>query len=303
MIFQRKNLVYPKWGFTFSSKYCDEMGLDPTDTLNWITESFKFKSIRLCAYWDQIQPKQDAFDLSELNKQIEIAYKNKLEITLAIGRKVPRWPEFHDPDWAIIKDKVFLYDNFFKYFEQIISNYFNDNRITYFQIENEPYFSFGENKFGFDLFHYEEEIKIAKNKTKKQIISTDSGEWGNWKEAAKTGDRIGVNVYTIAYNNDTKHYNEMKRQPSFYQDKASNINKKVFIAELQAEPWGPVHLASKLELFEAKKSMNTKRLQKNATLAANIGFDEAWFWGVEWWKFIQKSYPEFVNKAKEIINT
>lgn len=303
MIFQRKNLVYPKWGFTFSSKYCNEMGIDPIDTLNWITENFKFKSVRLCAYWDQIQPKQDAFDLSELNKQIEIVYKSGLEITLAIGRKVPRWPEFHDPDWATVKDKDYLYDNFFRYFEKIISTYSSDKRIKYLQIENEPYFSFGENKFGLDLFHYEKELEIVKSASNKQIVATDSGEWGDWTETSKFSDRLGINVYTIGYNKDTKHYEEMERKPDFYKEKAEGIVKDIFIAELQAEPWGPIHLASKLDLFEAKRSMNSKRLKKNTKLASQIGFIEAWFWGVEWWRYIEKSYPEFIDSAKEIINT
>ncbi|MCA9382262.1 hypothetical protein KC660_02530 [Candidatus Dojkabacteria bacterium] len=301
-IFKKKPRTDIKWGATFSEKYCYELGIDPSTTFNWLLDNYNFKSLRIGAYWDLIEKTKSNFDFTNLNKFLNQASDKGIELTLSIGRKVPRYPEYHDPDWALSKDKDFLYENFFLYFHKLLDTYSNDNRIKYLQVENEPYFSFGETKFGLDLTYFEEEIKLTRSKSNKKIIVTDSGEWSDWKDAAKLADRVGVNIYTKSYNKEGNRYQEYKRAPEFYTAKAEEIKKEIFIAELQAEPWGPLDLVSELTLKEAKKSMNVKRLKGNVKLGEGIGFPEAWMWGVEWWYFIKNDYPQFIEMTKEIIN-
>lgn len=289
-----------KWGTTFSVKYSRELGLDWKMTLTKILE-LDFQSIRICAYWDLLEPSRGTFDFDDLDTQIEMASAKNLEITLALGRKVPRWPEFHEPDWAVWSGKKELFESTNKYISAVVNRYKKQNHIVRWQVENEPFYSFGESKYPIDKKQVTHEIELVRSIDSRPILITDSGEWGDWKKAAKYGNEVGINMYKIVLTK--RGYKEYSFSPEHYVRKARRIDKPVMIAELQAEPWGP-GIPSSLPESEWQESINPTQLRKNVELALATGFQEIWFWGAEWWVYLDINGDDsMILTVKEIMNS
>jgi len=87
------------YGVTFSRKYSESMGLDWQKTYLAILDDLKVKNIRLVAYWDDIESEEGIYDYSDIIWQLEQADERNLNVILALGRKVPRYPECFEPWW------------------------------------------------------------------------------------------------------------------------------------------------------------------------------------------------------------
>ena len=53
----------------------------------------------MVAYWDEIEQTQGVYDFTNISWQLEEAQKRDVNVMLAIGRKVPRYPECFQPEW------------------------------------------------------------------------------------------------------------------------------------------------------------------------------------------------------------
>ena len=88
------------YGVTFSAMHAEELGLDWRATYRAVLDDLKVRDIRIPAYWPRVEPKRDAYDWSELDYQLQEARARDARVVLAVGRRLPRWPECHIPGWA-----------------------------------------------------------------------------------------------------------------------------------------------------------------------------------------------------------
>jgi hypothetical protein len=290
-----------KWGTTFSLKYARDLGLDWRTVFQRILEEFNFASIRLCAYWDLVEPKQGKLDFADLDWQVEQAAKHNLEITLAIGRKVPRWPEYHDPAWALARGSDCLNQAVFDYIEQVVRRYDHHPKLVQWQVENEPFYDFGATECKLDQATFLHEISLVQSLSNKPIVLTESGERREWFEAAQYADRLGINLYRIWYDTADQAYKTYDYDSTYYRRKKDAVPCDTFVAELQAEPWGPRHIAEESIVHEWTKSMDPDKLRTNVQLALNAGFTEIWFWGCEWWLAAQRKGLDMVRAVQEFM--
>ena len=65
-----------------------------------IMDKWNFHYVRLSAQWDQIEKKKGEYDFNDLDWFMGEADKRGAKVALAVGQKVPRWPECHAPEWA-----------------------------------------------------------------------------------------------------------------------------------------------------------------------------------------------------------
>ena len=278
-------------GFTFSTKYCSQLNLPPLPALESLLEKIRPQTVRLCVYWDEIEQEQGRYDFSLLDKQIRLVEQSGAGLVLAVGRKVPRWPEFHEPQWVLARDKAFLTENLHRFLTKVIETYQRINTLKFWQIENEPFIDFGSSKFSLTYKDVEAETDLVRSLDSHDILLTDSGERSNWQDTAKLADVVGINVYTAVYDSFRRRYLYHNFSPDFYAGKANKIEKQVLVAELQAEPWGPEGITA-LTAAEVAKTISPERLQSNIRLALDAGFKEIWFWGVEWWLWLAKQGNE-----------
>jgi beta-galactosidase GanA len=132
------------FGITFSKQQAENFGLDWRKSYTDILDDLDVKYIRLSAYWTEIEAKRGEFNFEILDWQIEEAKKRDAKILLAIGRKLPRWPECHIPSWAIDLSREAQNQAVQEMLEEVIAHYKNEPAIWAWQVENEPFFPFGE---------------------------------------------------------------------------------------------------------------------------------------------------------------
>ena len=304
--FSKKDI---KWGVTFSPIYAQyELGLDWQETYLAILDDLKVDNIRLSAYWNEIEVERDVYNFEKLDWQIAEASKRNVDIILAVGRRLPRWPECHDPAWLKDLPSDEAGTEQLELVDLVVERYDKVKNIRLWQVENEPFLgTFGKcPPLDKDIFF--KEIDLVRTLSAKPILVTDSGELNFWIGAAKTGaEVVGSTLYKVVYNENIGYI----RYPIpgwFYLVKASFIKtffdtKSVINSELQAEAW---HTEKKdliqMTTAETDKSLDLKQFKNNMIFAKKAGFDEIYFWGVEWWYFlkVQRGQSDFWNEAKNI---
>jgi len=298
------------FGVTFSSPFAEKFGMDPKDVYLAILDDFKVKKIRLPVYWDRIEMKEGELDFSELDWQISEAQKRDVKIILTIGRKLPRWPECHQPNWVLEKkDQDFEKEKLLKFLEVAVERYRNNPALFAWQIENEPFLPFGDACPLFGKEFLDKEIaSVKKIDANHPVIITDSGELSIWVRAAKRADIFGSTMYRQIWNENLGFFT-YPIPPQFFRVKLTLTkliagNKPVIISELQAEPWGP-HQLYEENLFPLDSQLdkfNAEKFREYISYAEKSGFDEFYLWGVEWWYWLktEKNHPEIWNEAKKL---
>ena len=296
-----------KWGVNFSQKHAHYLGLDWKECYLELLNDLEVKNIKILTHWDWIEQENDKYNFEDLDWQIEKAEEKGVNLILVTGRKTGRWPECHIPEWAKKLSREEQEEQVLELIEETILRYKDQASISIWQVENEPFFPFGECPPTNDEF-VKKEIDLVKKldyEKNRPVLVTDSGEFSFWFRVAKLGDMVGTTMYLRTWFAPIHIYTTNPLPPSFYWTKAQIIkkifNKKVICAELQAEPWGQVLLYD-LPLEEQGKTMDLEQFRKNIEFAEETGLDEFYLWGVEWWYWlkIEKNQPEIWNETKKL---
>lgn len=286
-----RGCVYPHneliYGVTFSEKQAIQLGLDPKEVFVSILDDLKVRRLRLAAYWDEIEPKKDEYNWEFLDWMINEAAERDTEIILAVGGRLPRWPECHFPDWADKLTETEREKEISVYIAAAINRYKNIPQIVAWQVENEPFLPhFGECPDLNEEF-LNQEIQLVKALDQRPILLTDSGELSLWIPAAKRADIFGTTMYRDTYSNVLDRYIHYPIEPGFFRFK-KNITRlftrpeKWLVIELQAEPWGPAPF-QELSKEERDRTMNLTKFKEIIEFSRQAGFREFYLWGVEWW--------------------
>jgi hypothetical protein len=295
------------WGVNFSAKHTRNLGLDWKEVYTALLDDLKIRHIKLAAHWDYIEPKQESFDWADTDWQFAEAEKRGAKLVPVIGMKTPRWPECHIPEWAKGFDKGSLQFRSMHYVEEFVKRYKDSPAIEYWQVENEPFFGFGDCPFlpGDELLAKEVAI-VRRLDPDHKIMITDTGEFSFWVEAAKAGDIVGHTLYRKVWFKQLGVYWTYPIPPVFYSRKAALIRnfmgKQVIDAELQAEPWGPT-LYYDLPIEEQMKTMPIEQLRANIDFAKRTGMRQAFFWGDEWWYWMKVKHndPSYWEEVKALV--
>jgi len=299
---QAENII---WGVNFSQKHSQGLGLDWKENYSALLDDLGVRNIKLAAHWDLIEPEDNQFDFQDLDWQIEKAEEKGAKLILAIGMKTPRWPECHVPEWAKSKSKEEQQVEILKMLGSVVSRYKDSPAIKYWQVENEPFFPFGDCPW-VDKDFLKKEISLVKSLDRKdRVLISDSGEGSFWFQAAQSGDIVGTTMYKKAWFRQLGFYIHYPFPPIFYARKAQIIKwlfgKEVICVELQAEPWGPSLLYDS-PLEEQAKTMNLEQFKANIKFAKNTGLKGFYLWGSEWWYWMKEKQnkPEIWNQARTI---
>ena len=295
-----------KMGTTFSARYASDIGLDWRQAYVAMLDELGIRHIRVPVYWDLVEKEEGKYDFADLDWQLEQAREREAKVVLAIGRKVPRWPECFIPAW-VGEDTAMQKEKLLRFEESVIARY-KDNHpeIAYWQVENEPFLDYGICPAIDKADLLDSEIAVfRKNDASRPIVVTDSGELSLWIQAAKRGDVFGTTMYRTVY---TEKYGYWRYPigPNFFKLKQSIIKlfaqqDNAIVIELQGEPWlqGPtVGFPVEQQLI----SMNAQILKDNVEFAKKTGMKEVYVWGVEWWYWMKavKNNPTLWEQAQSI---
>ena len=292
-------------GMTFSSRYATDLGLDWREAYLALLTDIGVKKLRLPVYWDLVEKEKGTYDFADLDWQLAEAKKSGAEVILTVGIKVPRWPECHIPAWAA-DDTAIRQAGMLQFIRKTVGRYKDDPTIVKWQVENEPFLSFGICP-AFEVAFLEQEIALVKSlDPSRPVLLTDSGELSVWYRAAGRGDEFGTTLYRDIYSKKAGGYFTYPIGPNFFRAKEMLVRlltdqEHFSVIELQAEPWASGWVAN-VSLEEQFKTMNERRLEENVTYARQVGFQDIYLWGGEWWYWlkVKKDYLAVWEKGKEL---
>jgi len=294
------------WGVNFSVKQTEFLKLDSKETYSAILEDLGAKNIKISVYWDLIEKEKGVYDFDELDWQVKEAEKHNAKVVLAIGMKVPRWPECHLPTWARDLNKQEQQAEIMTMLKKIVSRYKDSPALSMWQVENEVFFQFGACPWT-DANFFKKEISFVRAEDPNhKIIVTDSGELSLWLRASQSGgDYIGFTTYKKVWNQQFRTYVPYFLPAVFYNRRADIVknvfHQKAIGVELQAEPWCANSIMNS-SLEEQEKTMNLKQFKENVEFAKSTGIDTFYLWGTEWWYYVKTTYnnSDIWDEAKKL---
>ncbi|OGE26091.1 hypothetical protein A3C26_00030 [Candidatus Daviesbacteria bacterium RIFCSPHIGHO2_02_FULL_39_12] len=301
-----KNPKKIQYGVSFSPNYAKYLGLDWQKTYLQILNELKVKNLRIPTFWDVLEKEEGKLDFSQVDFMLDEAKKAQAKVILVVGTRQPRWPECHIPVWAKNLSVEKRQKKTLEFVKNVVKKYTDTSVVTVWQVENEPLISwFGETCDKPDKQFLQKEAELVKQlDSKRPVMITDSGEWGNWTDSLRFADVLGISLYRNIYNDALNLYVHYPISPWMYLVK-SGISKKftsedktILISELQAEPWTQ-NAIPHTSLERQMKIFSLQDFQQNILYAQKTGFNEAYLWGVEWWYYMEKQgYPQYLEYAK-----
>ena len=304
-IYKQEELTY---GVTFSAEQAKNLGLNWQELFTKILDELKVKNLRLAAYWNLVEPENNNYQWGDLDWQINEASKRDAKIILAIGGRLPRWPECHYPGWTNNLQSAQKETETLEYIKNTIERYKDNKNIVAWQIENEPFLShFGECP-ELDKVFLDQEIALVRSLDSRPVVVTDSGELSLWVFAARRADIFGTTMYRDTYSKVLKRYIHYPITPAFFRVKKNIVNwfahpQEWLVIELQAEPWGPKQFQD-LSQVDRDRTMNLQKFKEMLEFARQAGFREFYLWGVEYWYWekTKNDNPGIWNEAKSLFN-
>jgi hypothetical protein len=303
-IYKQQELSY---GVTFSPHQAKSLGLNWQELYTKILDELKVRKIRIAAYWNELEPQPNDYHWQELDWQIQEADKREAEIILAVGGRLPRWPECHFPGWVNGLPDAERQVKTLEYIKTVVSRYKDNRSIIAWQVENEPFLI----KFGecppLDKSFLDQEIASVRSLDKtRPIVITDSGELSTWLPAARRADIFGTTMYLNTYSKVLGSYVHYPIAPGFFRFKKNIVSlfahpREWLVIELQAEPWGPKEYQD-LTSEERDRTMNLEKFKTILEFSHQAGFKEFYLWGVEWWYWekVHNNNPAVWNEASQL---
>ncbi len=294
------------WGATYTPFFASSLGLDPHETYRSMLDDLHIRRVRIGAYWPEIEKKQGTYDFSELDWYVREATARDVKLILAIGERLPRWPECHIPSWASSIHQASRREALLSFMRAVVIHYKDNPTIIRWQIENEPLLNlFGKCPFA-DRDFLTQEIASVRGWDTRPLMVTDSGELSTWGRTINLTDYFGTTLYTRVWAPYWGYFNEIL-PAALYNWRARLWGKesdKVVIAELQAEPWLKINDFVTASSAEHVKSFSVRDLHKTLFFARKTGIGEMYLWGVEYWYYMKekRNDPSFLNEIQSTVN-
>ena len=295
------------YGMSFNTLYARELGLDWQDAYDAIIDDLGVRHFRLAAHWPMVEPAQNIYNFTELDYQIKRAEEVGAEVILAVGRRLPRWPECHVPKWVKNMSQADQDAAQLRMVEQVVERYKNSPAVVTWQVENEPFlelFAF-EHCGDHDIALLEREIALVRKlDSTRPILVTDSGNLGTWRGAYSRGDMFGTSVYVHFWNPELGQFRTVL-PPWVYRvkDNAMGVlhgNKPTLLIELSAEPWLLEPIVD-VPLDVQFTRMNLEKFEDILAYAEKTHFEKQYLWGAEWWYWLKlQDQPEMWDRGQSL---
>ena len=295
------------YGVSFSKLHSEELGLDWKQVYEALLTDLEIKHLRLSAHWPMIEPKEGEYNFVELDYQINEAGKYGADVILAVGKRLPGWPECHIPEWASNLPGTVMEEKILSYLRAVVGRYKDRSEIRFWQAENEPFLGFASEYCGkkIDEDFFSRELELIRGiDPERSILVTDGGELGLWYKARKYGDIFGSSVYLYIWG-DTLGPFRYPITPAFFRLKQNIMDallgpKESLLIELSAEPW-LLEPIIKADFSVQLERMGIDKWKEMINFARETGFSEQYLWGSEWWYYMRENgYPEYWHQAREL---
>ena len=295
------------YGVSFSKFHTDELKLDWKQTFLALLNDLGVRHFRFSAHWPLTEPSEGKYNFSELDFQMKEAKSKNATVIMVVGRRLPGWPECHIPEWAKGLSWPEQQAKILKLIETTVNRYKHYNNIIYWQVENEVFLTgFSRSHCGaLDREFLQKEIDLVHSLDSRPVMMTDSGEFGTWLGAYKSGDVFGTSMYLYVWPRSVGFPIRYPITPGFFRLKHNIINllagaKPSIVIEMSMEPWllQPI-VDTPLDI--QLQRMGIDKFNEMINFSSKTGFDTFYLWGAEWWYWLDKQgHPEHWQRAKEL---
>jgi len=298
-----------RYGITWSMPYASELGLDGRAGFERALNELHPAHVRIMAYWSDVEKQQGSFDFSDLDWQLDTAERYGVPVTIAVGARLPRWPECWTPDWTTNLDAQARMNAQMEYLKSVYRHEEERKDVASWQIENEPQLSTFQSCPGLSQEIVTQELAWVRGEEQKRakprpVGTTDSGELSLWLNFPDQTDQLGVSVYRVVSNPlfGTIHW---LLPADFYADKAAVVRTwtgQIYVSEFQMEPWFNQSLA-KTPIQDQVDQFTTGQMRSNFDYATRLELPSVDFWGAEWWLWMEEkqNHPEYWQMAKDFL--
>jgi len=296
-----------EYGMSFNTPYALELGLNWQETYDAVIDDLQVRHLRLAAHWPMVEPEKDVYNFSELDYQIEKAEAVGATVILAVGRRLPRWPECHIPDWAEGLTWEEQKNELREYLEAVVDRYKDNSAVIWWQVENEPYLTVfaWEHCGNLDEDFLTEEIALVKSLDPiRPVLVTDSGNLGVWTGAYRQGDVFGTSVYVYFWNPELGQFRTVL-PPWWYRLKEGVIEllygkKETVLIELSAEPW-LLEPVTQVSMETQYSRMDINKFNDILKYAHDTRYQKQYLWGAEWWYWLKEhGHKEMWERGQEL---
>lgn len=296
----------PQPGLTYSYRHAEFLGLDPQKTLTKILER-PWSAIRLPLYWDEVQPTPNAWNFSRITEQLLQCEVKGQSVVLCLGIKSPRWPEFHWPSWVESRDlnSPLLQSQILTFIKESVQRLSSFSCITHWQVENEPLDRSGPQFLKIPFSLLQTEVALVRSLDSRPIVLT---AWGNdlsfrnaLPELSQLADVLGIDLYYQQFFVEIAG-RSLYRGP---QDSVQNLKKllspykqPLWIAELQAEPWGKDHGF----YLNPSPTFTPQQLHHHWENIQELPIERSFWWGSEFWHHQAKNGETGYLEALSLIH-
>lgn len=295
------------YGMSFNTPYARELGLDWQEVYDAFLDDLGVRHLRLAAHWPMIEPRDDVFNFAELDYQVARAEEMNATVVLAVGRRLPRWPECHIPGWAAGMEPAAQQLEILEYVRVVVERYKDSPAIIMWQVENEPFlevFAYEHCGDTNEAFLQDEIALVRSLDATRPILVTDSGNLGTWAGAWRNGDVFGTSVYVHFWNPELGQFRTVL-PPWFYRLKEGIVSlrygeQEAVLIELSAEPWLIAPIVE-TDLETQFDRMNMEKFEDILSYAEATRFDRQYLWGAEWWYWLaERGHPEFWERGRQL---
>lgn len=295
------------YGISYNVPYVHELGLDEEKVFRALVDELGVRNFRMSAHWPLIEPTRDVYDFGWMDRDLKIAENAEADVIFGVGRRLPRWPECHVPEWAGKLSWEEQKSEIREYISAVVERYKNSPAITHWQVENEPYLGiFASEHCGvLDEAFLEEEIALVHSlDPTRPILVTDSGNLGTWKGAYTHGDAFGTSVYVYFWNPELGQFKTII-PPWFYRVKENILalfygTKETVLIELSLEPW-LIEPVTDVPVETQYSRMDLEKFNEIIEYAKETRYKKQYLWGGEWWYWLrEQGHGEMWERGKEL---
>jgi hypothetical protein len=292
-----------KIGTTFIKINAEHLGLDWRSAYQETVNDLGIKYVRIPVFWDLLEQEPEKFDWADLDWQMQQAAQANAKVMLAIGHRVPRYPECYAPAWTKDLDRAAFKRSLFKMLETIVLRYQNHPALDAWQVENEPLAKILGKIWGSDACRdiapwVAEEVDFVKQLDQHRHPTIVTYAFSPWPSSQLRqmlnfkSDVVAITVFNKLFFRSPifNGYVEMFKfgpiaplRLPYQRSLVQQHRKNFWVAEMQAEPWGPKGPYDFDQPEDAYISMNPERLRETWDYAERSGAERIYLWGVEWW--------------------
>lgn len=293
-------------GTTFDIDEAQSHNIEPLKMLDDI-RSLGIAPIRIGIKWNKVEKEKGKYRWDSYDEVFKFLDKHRIPSILAIGMKVPRWPEFHLPDWIVDEKKekgiygfrINFKDNLYRFIQKCIERYTRFSQVKWIQVENEPFLKAGPKKLSISKGLLNEELDLVSSLTRLPIMLTAQGlpntglfaefikgRYGYKRNLIDKSDILGLHVYEKfegqLFGRDNHIFSATRLSWLYLKHLikyARKNGKKVWITELQAEPWE----STERDYTQSNiyRTCNPETVSQNIKRLRELGIKTILVWGTE----------------------